>query len=292
MADSPPAELRLHEHEVRALLRAQAPHLADLSLTPIAEEWDNVTWRLGDDLAVRMPRRAAAAHLIHHEQFALPLLAPALADAGIRTPVPLVHGRAGATFPWPWSIVPWLPGTPALARTRAENAGWAEKLARALHALHRPAPSDAPSNPVRGVALGRRDEGIRERLRRHPEHPVLTEAWEAGLRAPLNAEPVWIHGDLHPGNMLVDGTDLTAIIDFGDVTAGDPAYDLATGWMLFEPEGRERFRRAAGDRYDDGDWTRARAWAAALAVILIGASDDRPALRRLGLETAAQLADG
>ncbi|MFD5214684.1 phosphotransferase [Microbacterium sp. NPDC058345] len=198
-----------------------------------------------------MPRRAAAAHLITHEQFALPLLEPALTAVGIRTPVPLVLGRATATFPRPWSVVPWLPGAPALGRPRAENGRWASQLARAFHALHQPAPSSAPHNPVRGVPLSHRDARIRERLRRHPEQSALSGIWDAGLRAPTSEERVWIHGDLHPGNLIIDGAALTGIIDFGDVTAGDPAYDLAAGWMLFDADGRRDLRRAIGDRYDD-----------------------------------------
>jgi len=289
VADSPAAERRLSEQQIRALLHAQAPHLAHLPLAPVAEQWDNIIWRLGDDLAVRMPRREAAAHLITHEQRALPLLAPQLAAVGIRTPLPQVHGTPTVAFPWPWSVVPWLEGSPALDRPRAENARWAGRLAAALDVLHQPAPSDAPANPVRGVPLSHRKDGIRARLQRHPEHPALHALWEAGLAAPASTELVWIHGDLHPGNLLVVDGDLSAIIDFGDVTAGDPAYDLATGWMLFDTVGRDVFRAAIGDRHPEATWVRARAWAAALAVILIDASDDRPALRRLGLETARQL---
>jgi len=291
VADSPAAERRLTETQIRGLLREQAGHLAALPLTPVAEEWDNILWRLGDDLAIRMPRRLAAAHLIEHEHRALPVLAPRLAEAGIRTPRPIVQGRPTADFPWPWSIVPWLQGAPALGIPRARNARWAAKLAAALGAVHRPAPADAPPNPVRGVPLEARDARLRERFARHPEHPSLRVTWDAGLASPANTEHVWIHGDLHPGNLLVDDGDLVAFIDFGDVTAGDPAYDLAAAWMLFEPDARADFRAATGDRYEEATWRRARAWAAAVALILIDASDDKPALRRLGLETAQQLSD-
>lgn len=289
MADSPAAERRLTEADIRDLLRTQAPHLAEEVLSPIAEEWDNVIWRLGDDHAIRMPRRAAAAPLIEHEHLAMPILGPVLAAVGIRTPMPLVLGRPTPSFPWPWSIVPWIPGTPALTRPRSENSRWAPRLAQALRVLHRPAPAAAPPNPVRGVPLRDRDARTRERLQRHPEFGALAEAWDDGLGAPRSTERVWIHGDLHPGNLVVEGGRLAGIIDFGDVTAGDPAYDLAAGWMLFDPDGRRAFRAAAGERYDQATWIRARAWAAAVSAILIDASDDRPALRRLGLETAAEV---
>src|SRR5690606_23272486 len=105
---------------------------------------------------------------IRHEQRALPALAPSLASMGVRTPLPVFCGDPDPGFPWPWSIVPWLPGTSALSACRTDNTAWAETLAAALNALHRPAPADAPFNPVRGVPLAVRDESIRQRMLRHP----------------------------------------------------------------------------------------------------------------------------
>ncbi|MFB7250494.1 aminoglycoside phosphotransferase family protein [Microbacterium sp. NPDC056234] len=289
MADSPVAELSLGEDDVRALLRAGAPHLADLPLSLVTEGWDNAIWRLGIDLVVRIPRRELAVALITHEQRALPELGPRLAALGIRTPVPIIAGRPNAGFPWPWSVAPWIEGAPAFETTRADNGHWAPRLAAVLGALHEPAPQDAPVNPVRGVPLVARDAVMRERLTEQPDHPMLREAWEAGLAAAASSERVWIHGDMHPGNVLIEDGTLSALIDFGDVTAGDPAYDLAVGWLLFDAEGRSRFRAATGSRYDEATWTRARAWAAYLALVFLTLSDDRPEYLALGLSTAAEL---
>jgi len=291
MADSPAAERTLAEDEVRELVRTVSPRLASLPLTRVAEGWDNVTWRLGSDLAVRMPRRLRAAPLIRHEQQALPLLAIHLATANIRTPLPTHRGEPTPYFPWPWSIVPWLPGSHALGRPRRDNTAWAAQLAGALLLLHRDAPGDAPVNPVRGVPLHARDQSIRDRLAELTAAIAtpLGELWSAGLEAEPATETVWIHGDLYPGNILIDGDRLSAVIDFGDVTSGDPAYDLAAGWLAFDAEGRHVFRRATAGRYDDATWVRARAWAAAMAAILCHASDDRPDLRALGQETADEL---
>lgn len=291
MADSPAAERVLDESGVRELIRTAAPELASLPLTRVAEGWDNVTWRLGDKFAVRLPRRARAVPLIEHEQRALPLLAPALASVGIEIPVPLFNGAPTAGFPWPWSLVPWLPGHHALGRRRTDNTKWAAHLARVLVALHRPAPADAPSNPVRGVPLAHRDDSIRSRLADLPPSVSdgLERIWQTGLDASPTTESTWVHGDLHPGNILIAGDRLSALIDFGDVTAGDPAYDLAAGWLLYDRQGRHLFRAAAGGRYDEATWVRARAWSAAVAVILTHASDDREDLRVLGLDTAAEL---
>ncbi|MEA1262070.1 aminoglycoside phosphotransferase family protein [Microbacterium sp. STF-2] len=291
MADSPAAELTLAEREVRELLHGVAPQWAALPLTRVAEGWDNVTWRLGPDLAVRIPRRERAAPLIRHEQRALPAIALRLAPTNVRTPLPVFAGAPTPMFPWPWSIVPWLPGSHALGRARRDNTSWAADLAAVLVALHHDAPVDAPRNPVRGVPLSARDESIRSRLA--DLAPALAEPldalWQTGLDAAPAAESTWIHGDLHPGNILVDGDRLSALIDFGDVTSGDPAYDLAAGWLAFDTEGRHVFRRATASRYDDATWMRARAWAAAVATILCHSSDDREDLRALGHDTALEL---
>jgi aminoglycoside phosphotransferase (APT) family kinase protein len=289
VANSPAAERTLEEQGVRALLRNDAPELAELPLRRISDGWDNTIWRLGDDLAMRIPRRELAVPLIAHEQRALPMLGPRLAALGIRTPVPIVAGRPSDDFPWPWSVVPWIEGTTAFGSSRVDNDRWAPELATALVALHAPAPSDAPHNPVRGVPLADRDAVIRPRLAAHPELPAVHQAWAAGLAADVSGERVWIHGDLHPGNILVRDGSLTALIDFGDVTAGDPAYDIGASWLLFDDSGRETFRRATGDRYDEATWTRARAWAAYLALVFLSLSDDRPDHLALGRSTVTEL---
>lgn len=290
MADSPVAEVVLGESDVRALLAEAAPHLAALPLTRVADGWDNTIWRLGDDLSVRLPRRRSAAPLLTNEQRALDELDPLLAAIGIRTPLPVVRGLPGTDFRWPWSVVPWIDGEPALASSRADNALWAASLASALRVLHHDAPADAPHNPVRGRPLATRDAAMLSRLAALDDHPALREAWEDGATAALATERVWIHGDLHPGNILVKDGALHALIDFGDVTAGDPAYDLAAAWMLFDAEGRAVFRRATAGRYDDATWIRARAWAAYIAAALLGHSDDRAEYLAVGADTAEELA--
>lgn len=290
MADSPAADRSASESDVRALLHAAAPDLVELPLRLVAEGWDNVIWRLGDDLAVRIPRREMAAPLILHEQRALPVLGPRLAELGVLSPVPVVYGRPTSSFPWPWSVTPWFSGERALGMSREENGAWAADLARVLGAIHRPAPDDAPPNPFRGNPLATRDGVMQERLAQFRDQPALHDAWAAGLAAPLSTERVWIHGDVHPGNVLVRDTRLAALIDFGDVTAGDPAYDLAAHWLLFDRTGRSAFRDATGDRYDDTAWTRARAWAAYLTLVFLTQSDDLPEYREIGTSTAAELA--
>ncbi|WP_345803396.1 aminoglycoside phosphotransferase family protein [Microbacterium sp. AZCO] len=292
----PAAEVRLSEDLVRRLVVAQSGirDAASLPLSMAASGWDCELWRLGPDLAVRLPRRALAAPLVVNEQWALPRIGPLVEATGIRVPVPLVAGRPVPSYPWPWSIVPWFEGVAGLDVPRPDRSPWAVPLAGALHALHVEAPPDAPLNPVRGVPLADRAAIVGERLAllrgRHPGGllDVAATAWRRGLAAaPWSRPPVWIHGDLHPGNLVArDGT-LVAIVDFGDVTSGDPAYDLAVAWIAFDADGRELFARAAGA--DAATWIRARAWAAAFAVLLLAHSDDNPGYAQLGFETLEEI---
>lgn len=286
MPDSPAAEHRATADDIRRMLQEAAPEWAGLPLARFAEGWDNALWRLGPDLLVRLPRRAVAAPLIVNEQHALPEVGPALTAIGIRTPVPVLVGHPTADFPWPWSVVPWIEGSTALGLPRSENSLWAPQLAEALRRVHIDAPRDVADNPVRGRPLRTRDDAMRDRRQTLAHHPALREAWSAGLSAPRADERVWVHGDLHPGNLLVEDGRLVALIDFGDVTAGDPAYDLASSWMLFDGAGREAFRAATDKRYDDATWVRARAWAAYIASVLLTQSDDRPDYRAVGASTA------
>ncbi|SFF54355.1 aminoglycoside phosphotransferase family protein [Curtobacterium sp. YR515] len=274
---TPAAEVDVDVPLVAALLRDQHPDLADLPLAIVASGWDNVVVRLGELLAVRLPRRAAAAALIEHEQRWLPEIAHRVA-AIVPVPDPVRTGRPALGYPWSWSVVRWLPGTPA--GERAGGVRVAEALAAFVELLHVPAPPDAPVNPVRAVPLATRSDSVLTRLATAdvPRARELAAVWRTAAALPAYAgPPVWVHGDLHPFNVLVDtapdgGTRLSAVVDFGDVTAGDPAVDLATAWLTLDREARRTFRaRVAAD---DDTWERARAWAVSIGSAL-HLSDDR-----------------
>lgn len=233
-----------------------------------------------------------------NEHRSLPLIGPAIEATGVRVPAPVVRGRPDEGYPWAWSVMPWIDGVPGIDVPRSERANWTEPLADALGALHVLAPEDHPVNPVRGLPLATRDAAFCERLSaltaagvigRH-EADALSSRWRAGLAtAPWGRGAVWIHGDLHPGNLIADAGTLAGIIDFGDVTAGDPAYDLAVAWLAFDQSGRDAFVGATGERYDASTWVRAHAWAGAIAVTLLTHSDDNPDYAALARDSLAEV---
>jgi len=283
MPGTPAAEVDVDVHLVDRLIRAQHPDLAG-PLTPAASGWDNAVYRLGTDLAVRLPRRQVAVELIVNEQRWLPVLAPHLP---VPIPSPSRTGVPGEGYPWPWSITPWFAGRVAADVPVSGRTGLAAPLAAFMTALHRPAPAGAPVNPVRGVPLAARDSAVRARLRTLPRSGELLALWERLVALPSwDGPPIWLHGDPHPANLLVnDDGGLAAVLDFGDLTAGDPATDLAAAWLVFDPAGREAFR--AGVAADELTWERARGWALNLGTALATG----PAMAAIGIHTLEQVLD-
>lgn len=290
MAVRPPAEVSITPALVARLLAEQHPDLAGSPVRLVAEGWDAVVARLGDDLAVRLPRRAAAVPLLRTELRWLPRLAPAL---GVPTPVPVRRGRPSPTFPWPWSVVRWLDGDVAAAQPVAARSTWAPTLADVVRRLHRPAPPTAPVNPVRGGPLGSRDAAVRARLRTLEDARSLGRLWDRLVTVPgWDRRRTWVHGDLHPGNLVVRGGHLAGVIDFGDLTAGDPATDLATVWLTFDAHGRDAFRARWGGRADEAAWQRGRGWALVLASAIRAHADDDPVLGPVGRHGLAEVLRG
>ncbi|NMR30325.1 aminoglycoside phosphotransferase family protein [Crystallibacter degradans] len=290
----PAADIDVTEPLVRRLLTEQFPDLAGLPLRLAANGWDNAIFRLGSNLAVRLPRREAAAHLIEHEQRWLPQLTRGLA---MLTPTPVRCGTPSSFFPWRWSVTPWIQGTTAAAQPLSARRAWATELARFVDGFQQPAPADAPVNPVRGVPLSTRDEHVRRRLASGlvPRVREVDRLWGTlAALPPWEGPALWLHGDLHPANLVIQAGALAAVIDFGDLTAGDPATDLAAAWLVFDAEGRRLFMEYLNARRDigTGTWHRARGWALVMATALLAHSDDNPAFRQLGLDVLPQVLDG
>lgn len=289
----PKIEVDVPADLARALLADQHPDLADQLLHGRTFGWDNLTWRLGDDLALRFPVRELSSTLLDREQRWLPVLGPHLP---VPVPVPVRRGRPALGFPWTWSVVAWVHGEQVAATPVPSRTAWAGELATALAALHVPAPPDAPVNPYRGVPLAERYDVVAARLTPDVPHAdALRAALDAGLAAsPWHRPPVWVHGDPHPGNLVSRDGHLAGLLDFGDLCSGDPASDLATAWLTFDAAGRDAFvaRTQAAHGWDDATWTRARAWAASYVPVLLAHPDEYPVLAAVGRHAAAQVADG
>lgn len=299
-ADAPPAEVEVDATLVARLVTAQHPSFTG-AIELVANGWDNAIFRLGAEWAVRMPRRELADRLVRVEQRWLPLVAGALPD-GVRAPVPVAIGEPGEGYPYSWSITPWFDGVPAASVAPAERRGIAEALADVVVAIGAPAPADAPANPYRGVPLAERAGVVDERLASgRLERAVATDAaalavvWADALAAPAwSGEARWVHGDPHPGNLLLSPAphrELLAVLDFGDLTAGDPATDLAAAWLVFEPVGRAAFRdrverlRAA----DAADWARARGWALGMGSAIVDTVGTTGPIGRVGAHALEQV---
>jgi aminoglycoside phosphotransferase (APT) family kinase protein len=271
---------------VRGLLADQHPDLAHLPLREIASGWDNLIYRLGDAWCVRLPRRALGARLIAHEQRWLPELAARLP---LPVPVPVRHGRPGRGYPWRWSVCAWLEGDTA-AEASLDLPQAMRDMAGFVAALHAPAAADAPPNPYRGGALSSRSDLLRQHLAvlgDALDGRAVRERWTRALAAPAHSgPPVWLHGDLHPANLVVCDGRLAGVIDFGDLTGGDPATDLAVAWMLLPAELRASFRAELGD-VDEATWRRARGWALSHAIACLASSSDDPRMRGVGAKTLA-----
>ena len=272
--DQPGADIEVDADLVADLVRDQHPALAGEERLA-ARGWDNSMFRLGDRHVVRIPRDAESSAQVENEVRWVPDIAARLP---VPSPVPIAVGRPSARLPWAWSILPWYEGALADAVDASARTAFAEQLADAVAALHSPAPAGVPVNGFRGGRLAGFDaeaEGwFGSAQLEAAEMDGLRAIWRAGVASPPWSRPaVWLHNDLHPANLLVDPATgmLAAIIDFGDLGAGDPAGDLAAAWMTFDPEGRRRFRArlTALAGYDDDDWRRGRAIAAVMSAITL-----------------------
>jgi aminoglycoside phosphotransferase (APT) family kinase protein len=256
---------------VRRLLAAQFPQWARLDIQPVRSGGsDNAMYRLGAELAVRLPRRPAAVRPMDKEHTWLARLAPRLP---LPVPLPLAKGAPGEGYPWAWSVCRWIDGeNPAPGRV-SDTDRLAKDLAAFIRALQAIDADDAPRagghNYFRGAPLAQWEETIRERLSWLADIDdigLISAAWEADAQTPAwDRPPVWIHGDLSVGNLLVRDGRLSGVIDWSCLGAGDPACELQVAWNLFDQKGRQAFRDAIA--VDDATWKRGRAWGLAMGVL-------------------------
>ncbi|MGW6270662.1 aminoglycoside phosphotransferase family protein [Streptomyces sp. NPDC055060] len=265
-----PSDPVIDTHLVRRLLAAQFPRWADLPVTAVPRSgMDNATYRLGDDMSVRLPRYRRWVGQVEAEQRWLPWLAPQLP---LTVPEPLGRGEPGEGYPFPWSVYRWLEGDTATTDSLADPLRAAADLAGFVTALRHIDPTGGPgprlSNAFRGERVGTEcdslcaDSLVRSKIAKLKaaglvDSDAVTAVWDAAVTAPAwDGPPVWVHGDLATGNLLaVDGR-LSAVIDFGTLAVGDPAVDLLPAWLFLPDEARCAFREAVGA--DDAMWARGR----------------------------------
>ncbi len=282
--------IQFNESLVRGLLSAQFPDWAGLPLERVTSAGtDNALFKLGQDKVIRLPQRQSAALQLDKELHWLPRLAPHLPLA-----VPLILGQGLPTgaFPWKWAVFSWIDGADASSGRLADLSQAAQSLGDFLRALRAVDPSGGPlpgeHNFYRGVPLAERDGAVRKAIA-DPASAVdpqaATAAWQKALSAPVwAAAPVWIHGDLHGGNLLVKEGSLCGVIDFGGLSLGDPACDLMVAWTLMTPDARELFRAALA--VDAATWERGRGWALSFGLIAYAYyKDSNPGLAQIARRT-------
>jgi aminoglycoside phosphotransferase (APT) family kinase protein len=257
---------------VGQLIASQFPQWTHLAIKPVElSGWDNRTFHLGPDLSVRLPSAEGYVAQVEKEHRWLPNLAPHLP---LPIPVPLAKGAPGHGYPWPWSVYRWLEGENATLERIADLSQFAISLAEFLLALQR---IDAPDGPpggehnfFRGGPLTTYDAETREtigELAGEVDADAATRVWDAALETTWQGAPVWIHGDVAVGNLLIKNGWLNAVIDFGCCAVGDPACDLVMAWTFFSGESREAFKATPG--LDRATWARARGWALWKALITL-----------------------
>ena len=257
---------------VRALLEAQFPHWASLPIAPVEPAgWDNRTFRLGEAMAVRLPSAECYAEQVEKEQRWLPWLAPQLS---LGVPIPLAIGEPGAGYPWRWSVYRWIDGETVVTASNVDRSQLASELARFLAKLQSldaaAGPAPGAHNFHRGGALSIYEEQTRRALAALTEEIDAARAtgiWDEALATSWERAPVWIHGDVAAGNLLLKDGRLTAVIDFGCCAVGDPACDLIAAWTIFDTSSADIFR--SGLPLDPATWQRARGWALWKALITL-----------------------
>ncbi|MCI0776918.1 MAG: aminoglycoside phosphotransferase family protein [Chloroflexi bacterium] len=274
------ARKKLHADEittdatlVRRLLAAQFPQWATLPIERVASAGtENAIYRLGDDMAVRLPLRPVRNAQVEKLDRWLPVLAPQLP---LPIPEPLAKGEPAEGYPCAWSVCRWLDGEEAAFERLEDPVEAARTLAGFVRALLAIDPTGGPPpgehNFWRGVPLAHRDSITRRCIAESEgliDIEAVTAAWETDLHAPVWNQPhVWIHGDIDPGNLLVVDGRLSAVIDWGGLAVGDPCYELQPAWNLFRGESRDAYRKALA--FDDATWRRGRGFVLSTAIVAL-----------------------
>ena len=272
------SDVRIDAELVRDLIAAQFPQWAHLPVAPVEHSgWDNRMFRLGAAMSVRLPSNEGYAPQVAKEQRWLPFLQTQLP---LPIPAPLALGRPSSDYPWPWSVYQWLEGDSATVTPPDDLERFALDLAEFLNALQRVDATGGPPpglhSAYRGGSLLHYDAETRAAIQTFGaaiDGRAALALWERALESAWNSSPVWFHGDVALGNLLVTDGRLSAVIDFGCAGVGDPACDTVIAWTNFSGASRTAF--CAALIVDEATWTRGRAWALWKALITLG--DSNPA---------------
>ncbi len=265
---------------VASLIAEQFPQWANLPIKPVElSGWDNKTFRLGKEMLIRLPSAAAYALQVQKEQKWLPILAKHLSFTISK---PLALGQPSKNYPWHWSIYRWIEGESANTLSIAELPlqQIALQLAQFLNELHtidtNGGPLPGPHNFYRGnspFVYDAETKAAIAQLQDFIDVDAVTSVWQKAVKSKWHKKPVWIHGDLSAGNILIKDNQLAAIIDFGGMGIGDPACDLVIAWTFLTKESRKVFKKHLN--LDPDTWARARGWALWKALITLAALQDK-----------------
>ncbi|WP_422376318.1 aminoglycoside phosphotransferase family protein [Roseibium sp.] len=265
-------QMNIDEHLVSALICRQFPQFADLPIEPVTKQgWDNLTYRLGEALSVRLPRDACYAAAVAKESDVLRQIGGHLS---VEVPQVVATGKASEDYPLPWSIRRWIPGDTLENCTNLDEDRFAKSLGKCLVELRNIPATGGPyagkHSFFRGCHPSIHGDEVQESLKRLDstlDRERCLEIWHQGIGTAWPGAPVWLHGDVAPGNIIVASSEVKAFIDFGLCGLGDPACDFVMAWTYFSPESRQTFREACA--IDEATWQRARAWALWKALVCL-----------------------
>jgi len=256
--------MEINRETVRQLIRDQLPQWADLTVTAVLEQGnDNRTFRLGEELAIRMPSAEAYVAGITKEDLCLPVMGRHLR---IDVPVPVASGVPSEAYPYPWSVRRWITGTTPDRDSNLDRMALARDLGTFLRELRAVPPDEGPAAGAHSFYRGTHPSVYGDQVQQalgqlasQVDVKACQAIWNEAVRTAWPTDPVWFHGDFAPGNLLTDRGRLVAVIDFGTCGVGDPACDLVIAWTLFTDAERGIFRDAAA--LPDDAWARGRGWA-------------------------------
>ena len=285
--------LTINVNLVQQLVTSQFPDWSDLPITEVHPNgWDNRTFRLGDRMSVRLPSAERYSLQVDKEQKWLPILSEKLP---LPVPIPLAKGKPNHNYPYNWSIYEWIHGDTATSERIDDMPKFATALGAFLTALRRVnttgGPGPGPGH--RGGDLNVYSNQTRQaieilRLESNLDTELLAEVWDTAVASKWVNPPVWVHGDISSGNILVKSGEIAAVIDFGSTAIGDPACDLSIAWTMFDQDSRDAFWISMD--LDDDTWARGRGWTLWKSLIILSGLDKTNTVEgKRSLETVYQI---